>query len=326
MNCRRAFVLGFVALLVFAAPIKSHAQKITKYCRFIPPASDAKDSKRRRPSFGIVEGDKVRAIKGNIFRKFSKTDRTYALKAVRLIAPTSPRHVFAMAGNYKSHLNDGSTTTIITTVETIKKNPKTGKIEKSVKRETEVRIAGKVPKKFQIPQPFFKSASSIIGHNRPIIIPKGATVVHYEAEMVIVIGKRARNVSKQAAKDYVFGVTIGNDVSARKWQKGDVQWWRAKGSDTFGPTGPYIVSGLNYDDLLLQLRLNNETKQKERTSQLIHNVASCVSFISQHVTLRPGDLIFTGTSGKTSPIKKGDVIEVELEGVGVLRNTVTVEE
>ena len=123
----------------------------------------------------------------------------------------------------------------------------------------------------------------------------------------------------------MLGVTCGNDVSARVWQKGDVQWWRAKGSDTFGPCGPYIVSGINYDDLLLELRLNGEVKQKERTSRMIHDVATQVSEISRHVTLHPGDLIFTGTPGETAAIKPGDVVEVELEGVGVLRNEVVAE-
>jgi len=125
--------------------------------------------------------------------------------------------------------------------------------------------------------------------------------------------------------DYVLGVTCGNDVSGRVWQKEDVQWWRAKGADTFGPCGPYLVSGLKYDDLLLQLRLNGKTLQKERTSLLIHDCSSIVSAISQHVTLYPGDLIFTGTPGETAAIKPGDVCEVELEGVGVLRNPVVAE-
>jgi len=146
----------------------------------------------------------------------------------------------------------------------------------------------------------------------------------------VVIGKRARNVPEDKALDYVFGVTCGNDVSERFWQNDeeqkDVQWWRAKGSDTFGPCGPFIVSGLNYDDLLMTLRLNGEVKQKERTSQMIHNVSKQVSFISQHVTLLPGDLIFTGTSGTTSKLQDGDVVEVELEGVGVLRNRVVKEQ
>ena len=141
-----------------------------------------------------------------------------------------------------------------------------------------------------------------------------------------VIGKRARKVPKENALDYVLGVTCGNDVSERYWQNDeenkDVQWWRAKGSDTFGPCGPFLVSGLNYDDLLLTLRLNGEVKQRERTSQMIHDVPTIVSFISQHVTLLPGDLIFTGTSGTTSKLQPGDVVEVELQGVGVLRNRV----
>ncbi|MDP7134523.1 MAG: fumarylacetoacetate hydrolase family protein, partial [Planctomycetota bacterium] len=164
-------------------------------------------------------------------------------------------------------------------------------------------------------------------HEGRIIIPKDATEeVHFEAEMVVVIGKRARKVSKENALDYVLGVTCGNDVSERYWQNDeenkDVQWWRAKGSDTFGPCGPFIVSGLNYDDLLLTLRLNGEVKQEERTSQMIHDVATQVSFISKHVTLLPGDLIFTGTSGKTSALHPRDVVEVELQGVGILRNRV----
>ena len=176
-----------------------------------------------------------------------------------------------------------------------------------------------------MPQPLFKRPSCLPRHEGKIIIPKGSEITHFEAEMVIVIGKKAKDVSKEDAHNYVFGVTCGNDVSARAWQKGDVQWWRAKGSDTFGPCGPFITSGLDYDNLLLKLRLNGKTMQEERTSQLIHDVPTIVSFISQHVTLKPGDLIFTGTPGTTSEIQPGDVVEVELEGVGVLRNKVSAE-
>ena len=243
-------------------------------------------------TFGIVEGDNVTEVSGTIFGDWKKTDKVHALSDVMLLVPTRPRHVFAMAGNYKSHLQDAE-----------------------------------IPPKFRIPQPFFKSPSSLVRHEGRIIIPKDATEeVHFEAEMVVVIGKRARKVSKENALDYVLGVTCGNDVSERYWQNDeenkDVQWWRAKGSDTFGPCGPFIVSGLNYDDLLLTLRLNGEVKQEERTSQMIHDVATQVSFISKHVTLLPGDLIFTGTSGKTSALHPRDVVEVELQGVGILRNRV----
>jgi 2-keto-4-pentenoate hydratase/2-oxohepta-3-ene-1,7-dioic acid hydratase in catechol pathway len=140
--------------------------------------------------------------------------------------------------------------------------------------------------------------------------------------MVIVIGRGGRNISQSRALDYVLGVTCGNDVSARDWQKNDRQWWRAKCCDTFGPVGPFIATGINYDDLLLTLRLNGEIKQQQRTCDLIHNVAAIVGFISMYQTLHPGDLIFTGTPAKTSALQPGDSVEVELENVGVLRNGV----
>jgi 2-keto-4-pentenoate hydratase/2-oxohepta-3-ene-1,7-dioic acid hydratase in catechol pathway len=139
---------------------------------------------------------------------------------------------------------------------------------------------------------------------------------------VVVIGRRAKDVPKEKALDHVFGVTCGNDVSARDWQKGDRQWWRAKGCDTFAPCGPFIVKGLNGDNLALKLRLNGVEKQNSRTSELLFGVADCVSFISRHVTLEPGDLIYTGTPGETSAIKPGDTVEVEIEGIGVLKNGV----
>ena len=142
---------------------------------------------------------------------------------------------------------------------------------------------------------------------------------------MIVIGKRARKVSPGEAMQYVLGVTCGNNVSARDWQKNDVQWWRAKGSDTFGPCGPWIVSGINYGDLLLTVRVNGQVKQQQRTRDLVFGVAEIVSFASQYVTLEPGDLIYTGTPGTTTQIKPGDVVEVDLEGVGVLKNPVAAE-
>ena len=281
MNTRFA-VLAVLTLAGLVAAWPCNAETV-KFARF---------RVNGKTKFGIVEERNVREVTGTIFKEWKKTDVVHALDDVKLLVPTRPRHVFAMAGNYKSHLRDAE-----------------------------------VPPKFQTPQPFFKSPSSLIPDGGRIMIPSNATEeVHFEAEMVVVIGKRARNVSKEDALDYVLGVTCGNDVSERFWQNDeaekDVQWWRAKGSDTFGPCGPFIVSGLNYDDLQLTLRLNGEVKQQERTSHMIHDVATQVSFISQHVTLLPGDLIFTGTSGKTSALHAGDVVEVELEGVGVLKNRV----
>jgi 2-keto-4-pentenoate hydratase/2-oxohepta-3-ene-1,7-dioic acid hydratase in catechol pathway len=243
-------------------------------------------------SYGVLEGDRVRQLSGDLFGKFTKTDRTYALPEVKLLTPTVPTQVLALAGNYRSHLRTDA-----------------------------------LPPTARIPQPFFKSPSCLIASGETIVIPKDSPgPVHLEAELVIVIGKKARKVPKERALDYVFGVTCGNDVSERHWQNDsadkDVQWWRAKGADTFGPVGPYIATGLNYDGLVVRSRINGQGKQEERTSQLIHDVASTVSFISHYITLHPGDLIFTGTPGQTPEIRPGDVVEVELEGVGVLRNPV----
>ncbi len=251
--------------------------------------------KGKTVAYGLLEGERVRQLSGDLFGAWSKTDTTYALKEVKLLPPTQPLQVLALAGNYRSHLKNEE-----------------------------------VPPKFKIPQPFFKSPSCLVGQGDAIVIPKDAKIVHYEAELVIVIGKKCSKVSKADALDYVFGVTAGNDVSERVWQNDaevkDVQWWRAKGADTFGPVGPYIVSGVDYGKLMLRLRLNGEVKQEEMTDHLIHDVPSTVSFISQYITLQPGDLIFTGTPGKTSDMKPGDVVEVELEGAGVLRNPVVAAE
>jgi 2-keto-4-pentenoate hydratase/2-oxohepta-3-ene-1,7-dioic acid hydratase in catechol pathway len=125
-----------------------------------------------------------------------------------------------------------------------------------------------------------------------------------------------------AAADYVFGVTAGNDVSERDWQRSDLQWLRAKASDAFAPIGPAIVSGLDHNDLLVQTRVNGEIRQSERSSDLIFDIETIVSYVSRYVTLMPGDVIFTGTPGSTRAMQPGDVVEVEVEGVGVLRNTV----
>src|SRR5690606_2364928 len=149
-----------------------------------------------------------------------------------------------------------------------------------------------------------------------------ATQLHFEGELVVVIGREGKNIPRENAYDYIFGVTAGNDVSERVWQANDLQWWRAKGADTFGPIGPTILRGVNYDDLLLTTRRNGEVVQQQRTSDFIHDISTMVSFISRCVTLKPGDVIFTGTPGSTSNMNVGDVVEVEVEGVGVLRNPI----
>ena len=165
------------------------------------------------------------------------------------------------------------------------------------------------------PEMFYKPISALQHPGAPIVIPEGAANVHFEGEMAVVIGPRAT----------IFGVTCGNDVSDRDWQNGphkDLQWWRAKGADTFAPLGPAIVTGLDYGNLMLETRLNGEVVQRQSTADLTFDCAAIVSWVSRWVTLLAGDVIYTGTPGSTRAMQPGDVVEVEIEGVGVLRNPV----
>ena len=235
-------------------------------------------------TYGIVDGTQIRVIEGDIFGDHRLTDEMVSREDVHLLAPAVPSKVIAIGLNYRSHIGERP-----------------------------------VP---EYPGMFAKYPTSIIGPDEGIVMPPDAQSLHYEGELVLVIGKTAKNVSVENALDYVFGVTAGNDVSERRWQRDDLQWLRAKGSDTFGPIGPVIASGIDYDDLLVETRLNGEVRQSERTKDLIFGVAEIVSYVSRYITLHPGDLIFTGTPGSTRAMQVGDVVEIEVEGVGVLRNTI----
>jgi 2-keto-4-pentenoate hydratase/2-oxohepta-3-ene-1,7-dioic acid hydratase in catechol pathway len=172
---------------------------------------------------------------------------------------------------------------------------------------------------------FYKPVTALQYPGGPIVIPRDAVDVHYEGELVLVIGKAARNVTPEQAKDCIFGVTCGNDVSDRNWQHGagkDLQWWRAKGCDTFAPLGPAVATGLDYSNLRLETRLNGEAVQQQSTSDLIFDGPTIVSWVSNWVTLLPGDIIYTGTPGSTRKLSGGDTVEVEIEGIGVLSNPV----
>src|SRR6476646_7668020 len=236
---------------------------------------------------GILDGETVHEIHGDLLGKHSESGKKHKLADVKLLHPIEPPTILAVGLNYKSHL-------------------------------------GTRPAP-ENPEIFYKPISSLQNPGDPIVIPASAKNVHYEGELVVVIGKRAKDVSPEQARECIFGVTCGNDVSERDWQSGpqkDLQWWRAKGSDTFGPLGPAIVTGLDYTKVLLQTRLNGEVVQKQYTSDLLFDCPTIVSWISKCVTLGPGDLIYTGTPGATKKMSPGDVVEVEIEGIGVLRNTV----
>ncbi|HLB38476.1 MAG TPA: fumarylacetoacetate hydrolase family protein [Gemmatimonadales bacterium] len=237
-----------------------------------------------RTAYGMLEGETIRELAGSPFESSRATGRTLRLADVKLLAPVEPSKVIAVGLNYRSHLGNRPVA--------------------------------------EYPGLFAKYPTSVVGPDADIVMPPDATDLHYEGELVLVIGRKAQNVPVAEALGYVFGVTAGNDVSERAWQRSDLQWFRAKASDTFGPLGPVIARGLNYDDLLVQTRVNGEVRQSERTKDLIFNVSTIVSYVSRYVTLLPGDVIYTGTPQSTRALQPGDVVEVEVEGVGVLRNTV----
>ena len=172
----------------------------------------------------------------------------------------------------------------------------------------------------------FHKPNTCLNHpDADIVIPKDSKDTHYEGELVIIIGKTVRHATREQAQAAIFGVTCGNGVSERDWQNGsqkDLQWWRAKGADTFGPVGPWVVTGLNYGNLLLQTKLNGEVVQKQNTSDLLYDCPAIVAHTSQYVTLTPVDVMFTGTPGSMKKMNPGDTIEVDIEGIGVLRNKV----
>jgi len=174
----------------------------------------------------------------------------------------------------------------------------------------------------EYPLIFMKPPTAVIGDGEIIIYPPQTQELHYEGELGIVIGKKARNISIEASKQYIAGYTCANDVTARDLQRLDGQWTRSKSFDTFCPLGPRIVKNIDPTNLAITTRVNGVTKQSSNTNQMIFNAYKLVSFISDIMTLLPGDVISTGTPPGVGELQVGDVVEVEIEGIGILRNTV----
>jgi 2-keto-4-pentenoate hydratase/2-oxohepta-3-ene-1,7-dioic acid hydratase in catechol pathway len=230
-------------------------------------------------AYGILDGATVHEIRGGLFDVPEPSGVTHPLGGVQLLCPCEPSKILAVGRNYKSHLGD---------------------------RQAPTR-----------PEMFYKPVSALQHPDGPIIIPPDASNVHFEGEMVIVIGPHGS----------IFGVTCGNDVSERDWQNGpnkDLQWWRAKGADTFAPLGPAVATDLDFGNLMLETRVNGQVLQKQSTADLTFNCQAIVHWVTRWVTLIPGDVIYTGTPGSTRAMLPGDVVEVEIEGIGVLRNPVAV--
>lgn len=234
-------------------------------------------------SWGELQGTTIHQLTDAPYLGGTHTGQTVAESAVMLKAPVDPELVVMTALNFRSHL--------------------TGE-------------PAAYPGLFIVP------ANSIIGPGETMVIPADSNNFHYEAEAIVVIGKHAENVALEDARDYIFGVTAGNDGSARDWQGADLQWTRAKGSKTFNAVGPKIVTGLNPNELKIEGRLNGEVRQGENTSDMLYNFDYMVSYISHYFVLEPGDIIWSGTMGRTREMVGGDTYEVEVEGVGILRTPI----
>jgi 2-keto-4-pentenoate hydratase/2-oxohepta-3-ene-1,7-dioic acid hydratase in catechol pathway len=238
-----------------------------------------------KPVCGIVNGDEVAEVNGDPSEAGARITARHPFSRVKLLAPCRPSKVVAVGLNYRDHAAE---------------------------------LGFPVPDE---PILFLKPATTVIGPGDAIVFPAMSSRVDYEAELGVVIKDRIRNIGPESAAQHILGYTCANDVTARDLQKKDGQWTRAKGFDTFCPVGPWIETELAPDDLLVEAYLNGERKQSSRTSNFIFSVPHLVSFISRVMTLFPGDLIITGTPSGIGPMQPGDEIEIRIDGVGSLKNT-----
>lgn len=239
------------------------------------------------------EGEElVELVADPLVAGYETTGRRFSLDEVTLLAPVIPRSkVVCIGKNYLDH----------------------------VAEMQERGMGGEAPKE---PLLFLKPNTAVIGPDDAIVRPSLSNQMEFEGELAIVIGALAKEVPEERALEVVFGFTCGNDVTARDLQYADGQWARAKGFDTFCPLGPVIETDLDLSDLAIETRVNGEVKQRSSTAHLIHSIPKLVAHASQAFTLLPGDVILTGTPEGVGALEPGDVVEVEVEGIGVLRNPV----
>ncbi|WP_137844860.1 fumarylacetoacetate hydrolase family protein [Microbacterium sp. 2FI] len=238
--------------------------------------------------FGIVDGSDLVVLSGDpMFAGFDTTGERVPLADVALLAPVIPRSKVVCVGrNYRDHAAE---------------------------------LGNEVP---EAPMLFFKPNTAVVGPGDAVVLPKHSDFISFEGELAAVIGRIAKNVSAENALDYVFGYTIANDLTARDWQKSDGQWARAKGFDTSCPLGPAIETEFDVDGhAAITTRLNGEVRQQGPISDMIFSLAEVIEFASAAFTLLPGDVILTGTPAGVGQIVAGDVVEVEITGLGILRNT-----
>lgn len=240
----------------------------------------------KKPKYGWLLGDKVGEIGGNVFGRYRRKEADTPLAEVKLVAPSEPSKILCVGRNYVEHAKE---------------------------------LGNALP---QVPLIFLKPPSSIISNGETILLPAQSAQVEHEGELVVVIGRRGRNITGENARKYILGYTIGNDVTARDLQRTDDQWTRAKGFDTFCSFGPWIDTEFDPADAVLTCRVNGQMRQMASTRDIVFNVPTLIAYISSVMTLEPGDLIFTGTPAGVGELKNGDEVVVEIEGLGVLKNPV----
>ena len=236
--------------------------------------------------YGILEGEDIVVLKGDPFAGIEKSGGRRKTSEVSLLAPTLPSKVVAVGLNYQEHVDE------------------TGM------------------QKPDAPLLFMKPSTSVIGPDQPIVYPRTATRVDYEAELAVVMGKRCKGISSEDARSAIMGYTCLNDVTERFMQGMDGQWTRSKSFDTFCPIGPWVVTDIDPGELAVEAYLNGERVQSASTDMLMFSVEELVSFVSEVMTLLPGDVIATGTPSGIGPMNPGDTIEVRIEHIGSLVNTV----
>ena len=260
---------------------------MTIWCRF---------QSEGQTRYGIVEDDHVTAIEGTPFGEHRRAGPALPLKQVKLLVPVIPPTFYCVGINYADHITKMAA------------------------------MRGVKPVFPERPDIGLRTVNALIAHEEDIVKPKDASdAFQYEGELVAVFGKRARNVSRENALDYVLGWTIGNDVSERTWQKSDRTLWRAKNSDTFKPMGPWIVTGLDPAEMETVIRLNGKETDRFRTNKMIFDTADYIAEVSKYCTIEPGDVMWMGTDGLPQNMKPGDTVEIEITGIGTLRNRVVAE-
>jgi 2-keto-4-pentenoate hydratase/2-oxohepta-3-ene-1,7-dioic acid hydratase in catechol pathway len=246
--------------------------------------------------FGILDGELISEVRGTPFGKYEMASKVHRLEDVKIEVPFVPRTFYAAGLNYVRHIR-----------------------EYAEQRGETVNV----PMRAEIG---YRAVNALVAHDEPVIIPTDATQVEYEGELAVVIGRKARHLSHADAFSCVLGYTIGNDVSERDWQKADRTFWRSKNTDTFKPMGPWIETDFDLDAAQTSVSVNGKVTTHYKTNDMLFGIATFISTMTRYLTLYPGDVIWMGTDGKSPTLKAGDVVEVEITGIGRLRNPFVAEE